>query len=202
MTLAATMETVSSGLSRLAPHDRTFATSLMASISTRRGAPTERQIAALERIAQRITTPAPSGIQIGSMAAVVALFDRATASGLRRPKIRLNIPHVGVVKFSVAGNTARVPGSINVVTGSGEDQVWHGRITREGQFQPSFRVQPTRALLNGLRDFAANPAGTATAHGHLTGNCCFCARELTDSRSVTVGYGPICADHYGLPWGE
>jgi len=34
-----------------------------------------------------------------------------------------------------------------------------------------------------------------------TGNCCFCRRELTDKRSTEVGYGPICADHFSLPWG-
>jgi hypothetical protein len=27
-------------------------------------------------------------------------------------------------------------------------------------------------------------------------------RALSDDRSTAVGYGPICADHYGLPWGE
>jgi len=27
-------------------------------------------------------------------------------------------------------------------------------------------------------------------------------RGLDDERSVSVGYGPVCAGHYGLPWGE
>ena len=27
-------------------------------------------------------------------------------------------------------------------------------------------------------------------------------RALSDDRSTAVGYGPICADHFGLPWGE
>src|SRR6185436_1560785 len=42
----------------------------------------------------------------------------------------------------------------------------------------------------------------AVAHGHTTGNCSFCARDLTDPRSTSVGYGPICAQHFGLPWGD
>jgi len=25
---------------------------------------------------------------------------------------------------------------------------------------------------------------------------------LTDPRSVSMGYGPVCAENYGLPWGE
>lgn len=45
-------------------------------------------------------------------------------------------------------------------------------------------------------------AEEAAAFGHATNNCVFCARGLTDGRSVEVGYGPTCAAHYGLPWGE
>jgi hypothetical protein len=51
-------------------------------------------------------------------------------------------------------------------------------------------------------DFSNNPEQVARVHGHATGNCCFCTRELTDARSVAVGYGPICASHFGLEWGE
>jgi hypothetical protein len=45
-------------------------------------------------------------------------------------------------------------------------------------------------------------AEQAAAFGHLTGQCVFCARELTDQRSIDVGYGPVCAGKNGLPWGE
>lgn len=33
-------------------------------------------------------------------------------------------------------------------------------------------------------------------------NCCFCHHPLNDTRSENAGYGPDCADKYGLPWGE
>ncbi len=26
--------------------------------------------------------------------------------------------------------------------------------------------------------------------------------ELTDQQSTEVGYGPVCAKHYGLKWGK
>lgn len=45
-------------------------------------------------------------------------------------------------------------------------------------------------------------AEQATAFGALTGTCVFCSRKLTDERSIEVGYGPICAEREGLPWGE
>lgn len=41
----------------------------------------------------------------------------------------------------------------------------------------------------------------AAQFGKLYGICCFCSRTLTDERSIGVGYGPRCAERYGLPWG-
>lgn len=42
----------------------------------------------------------------------------------------------------------------------------------------------------------------AKAFGALYGTCVFCARTLTDERSIDAGYGPTCAATNGLPWGE
>ena len=58
------------------------------------------------------------------------------------------------------------------------------------------------AVANALIALANDPAKAASDYGHLTGTCCFCNRGLTDERSVSVGYGPICAQHFGLPWGD
>jgi hypothetical protein len=32
--------------------------------------------------------------------------------------------------------------------------------------------------------------------------CCFCGRQLETKESLAVGYGPICAGKWGLPWGD
>ena len=37
----------------------------------------------------------------------------------------------------------------------------------------------------------------AQAFGRQHGLCCACARYLDDERSLAVGYGPVCANHYG-----
>lgn len=42
----------------------------------------------------------------------------------------------------------------------------------------------------------------AAAYGKLSGKCMFCGLDLTDERSMLVGYGPDCAEKHGLPWGE
>jgi len=42
----------------------------------------------------------------------------------------------------------------------------------------------------------------AVAFSLVGNNCCFCGRDLDTAESISMGYGPICADKYGLPWGE
>lgn len=53
-----------------------------------------------------------------------------------------------------------------------------------------------------LSEMVEDPYAFTKAQGLRYGFCCFCAKELTDPQSVSAGYGPICADTFGLPWGE
>ena len=57
-------------------------------------------------------------------------------------------------------------------------------------------------VLRILCAFAMHPKRMAQAYATKYERCGFCNRELADPRSVNVGYGPVCADNYGLPWGE
>jgi hypothetical protein len=59
---------------------------------------------------------------------------------------------------------------------------------------------PDSKLRHELQHFALNPISTAKVNGQKYGHCCFCKQELTNAISVYNGYGPICADNYGLPW--
>jgi len=51
-----------------------------------------------------------------------------------------------------------------------------------------------------LLKVAADPARAAREYAALMGACSFCGLPLTDAGSVRVGYGPICAGNWGLPW--
>ena len=81
-----------------------------------------------------------------------------------------------------------------------------GKVTPAGAVVWGGMPGPTAELkskINGLLvALATDPAKVAAEHGKLTGKCCFCNRKLDDKRSTEVGYGPICAEHYSLPWGE
>jgi hypothetical protein len=153
-------------------------------------------------IAPAARAPAAAAEAVGDLTPIMALFNRARAH-LKYPAIVLD-----GFRVSIAGARAAHPGSLNV-TGiekhfnaqrGRDERTWFGRVTLDGSFAPS-RSAPAD-LADKLRAFAADPAGVAAAFGHLHGACCFCMRALSDDRSTAVGYGPICADHYGLPWGE
>jgi len=139
---------------------------------------------------------------VGDLSGIIALFDTARAH-LRFPAITLD-----GFRVNVAGQRAREPGSLTVTGierthasrfGRGMVRQYFGRVTRAGVYEPS-RGAPD-GIGQHLRAFAADPAGQAAEHGRLHGACCFCNRPLRDERSTAVGYGPDCAEHFGLPWG-
>ena len=102
------------------------------------------------------------------------------------------------LKVAKAGPRSRYHGSITVAAPTyGEG--WFG-VIKDGQFRPARDC--TDAVTALVKDFAADPAKVAGEHGHRTGNCCFCRKELTTTESLAAGYGPTCAEHYGLPWGK
>lgn len=107
----------------------------------------------------------------------------------------------GAIRIGLASGRSKYPGSINVTSdGSYEDRTWYGRIHTDGRFEPSRRGSPDW-VVDALVKFNEDPAGAAKVQGQKYGHCCFCRKELVTNESVAAGYGPVCADHYGLPWG-
>lgn len=65
----------------------------------------------------------------------------------------------------------------------------------------SFRMyQYDSTFQNEIDYFCRSPVESAIVKGQAYGHCCFCGLELVNAISVHHGYGPICADKYGLPW--
>jgi hypothetical protein len=144
---------------------------------------------------------APAAEEGINLSEIVALMDRAfdEGKGLKNPKITIQIEGIEF-KLSRAGDRSKAPGTVNVTDmGGWGDNVWYGRILRDGGLQSSRNVTPgvkdRLVVLNG------DPVGFAAAHGKLTGACCFCHSPLKTAESTEVGYGPVCAKNWGLPWG-
>jgi len=160
---------------------------------------TDKQWRVVNRIAADIRHPKPKVVL--DFAAIIVLFTTA-GEHLKYPKVRLALSDGSAVVLSRAGARAKQPGTVNVTNGGrygDPDNKWYGRIGLNGEFQQAGAC--TDEVVDLLKRFSDDPAGVAAAHGRLTGNCCFCGRGLSDERSTGVGYGPVCADNYGLAWG-
>lgn len=139
---------------------------------------------------------------------IVELFKTAS-SNLKKPYVLVDCDDgQSVLRLKLAPAGGRWAGHVYVyLNGAFEDRVWLGRVDPERMvYIPSRDAAqvPGRISLteNTLVAFAADPVGSAMRFGRKVGACCFCSRQLNDPRSITVGYGPICAENFGLPWGE
>jgi Family of unknown function (DUF6011) len=160
----------------------------------------ERALKAADLVPGNAAPKAEPVNKVGEFASMIALFNKASSS-LKHPRITLSAESGEQLVLTVAGPNASLPGTINVASpGRFGENVFYGRIRLNGEFT-SGRAQMSTALLEVLKAFALNPAETAAAHGKKTGFCCFCSKKLTDKRSTEVGYGPWCAEKFGLSWG-
>jgi hypothetical protein len=162
----------------------------------------EKQMFWVEKLADEAERPAPTTTQVrGAVAEISSLFERASANGLKYPKIHLETDNGHSVRLSRAGERSKYVGQIMVTDGMpfGSNKFF-GRIDEAGNLTEGRDM--TRDVGRLIENFAADPAGIASIHGRRTGNCCFCHKELTTTESLAVGYGPVCADKFGLPWGE
>ncbi len=180
-----------------------------------------------EKLIARTKAPvaaAPAGAVVvtNDISGISALFDRP-GSLIVYPKVRLAVQVAagthgsieilpaadGTQRYAVpltlsrAGARSRYPGSINVLYGwSGSEKEWFGAIATNGRFVRGRALASVfePQLLALLTALAADPVGVATAHGKLTGHCCFCNLPLKDPKSTAVGYGKTCAEKWNMPY--
>lgn len=196
MQIAEAFAALKTGKSKLSLQDQGFADSLL--MQAEQKGLSQRQLYWVEKLAERTLKPAPEKVAVGAFDGVIALFDKAAAK-LKYPKVRLQLPSGEPIALSRAKD-----GSVNVTDGKpyGQNQ-WYGKVSPSGAWTVSNAGKQMQDVLQPvLMQLAAQPAQTAAAYGKMTGNCCFCVSPLTDPRSVEVGYGPVCAKNWGLPWGK
>lgn len=188
----------------LIPKDQDFAKSLLESFDGPRGCSSKQAhwISVLAQRAREVRN-APAKVQI-DLTRINQMIDRA-GKKLKHPKLLVRDAETGAIyRVTPAGPGSRYYGQLNVTsTGSYEDRTWYGRLDQQGVFHASPEARGTfTAIERALQALAQDPAGVAKAYGQATGVCCFCGITLTDERSVSAGYGPICAENFGLAWGE
>jgi hypothetical protein len=189
------VDILAKGIDKLPERDRDFAASLI-DAHRRFGAVTAKQRQWIETLAGRVKLADLD--RFIPLSEITKLFHVATTNGMKRPAIVFT--HEGEkYRLSKAPENGRNAGHIYVKT-----KEYLGKIAPNGAFSWAAMLAPdeVQATLKALRAFAKDPVGIAQEFARETGCCSFCAQTLTDKRSVSAGYGPICAQHYGLPWGD
>ena len=176
--------------------DKPNASQFERDLSTRKSL-SRKQRAWLHALAQWTLNPKPREPRTGDgevFPRILAMLTNAREAGKKFPKIKLRVDGSPVVIY--LGRN----GKANVTDGGRYGQnVWFGAI----QLDDSFRAGKDAArVLPVLRELEEDPMRVAAQHGIATGECCFCARDLTTKESRSVGYGPVCADKHGLQWGK
>ena len=156
------------------------------------------------KMADRITgKPKPAG-SVGDYSKVFALLSKA-ASKLAYPKVTVTTTQGRTVVVYVTGKRSRHPGALAVTSDGGyRNNTFYGWVLADGvmMYASDPGTDEMKDVLALLVEFGNDPEGVASRHGKLTGCCSFCHKALTDDRSIEVGYGPVCATHYGLSWGS
>jgi hypothetical protein len=123
---------------------------------------------------------------------LLALFDTAAAS-MEFPKISIKTTDN---EYIIYRRKLKNPGNLLVK----KDGVAVLEIDREtGLFSWQDVTNETALRLKELLD-KEDIVKSLAKYGKKHGNCCFCGKSLTNAISIHHGYGPICADHWGLPW--
>lgn len=139
------------------------------------------------------------------IAELFALF--ASAKGkLQYPKIRILTARTRLVlQISKSGDTIYVNDrdlTQFISYANKERKVTYGCIRKWGMDQMTYNGQPIPDVQEAIEELLQGPVDSLKLAGQKIGTCCFCGLDLTTRESVTAGYGPICAEKWGLPWGQ
>lgn len=120
-------------------------------------------------------------------AEIFTLFNRA-AETLRYPAINLT---------SKDGHKIRVYRATKGYIAIKVDGEYVGKLVSA---DAQIILYSAKELLPEIDALLSNPISESALQGKEYGRCCFCNRELDNEGSIFHGYGPICAEKWGLPW--
>jgi hypothetical protein len=172
-------------LTRIAPRDVGFATSLLNGYK-RYGSFTDRQRPHAERLVYSATAipAAPSAPEtVGGR----ALLNLPATAALFAPD-RFSRFSVGPVSLSRSND-----GALVWIKFAGYGKVV-GKLALPSASTSLFRIEgeDRDTLIRTLMLIESDPKAAAAADGVRTGRCSCCGRELTDPTSISIGIGPIC----------
>lgn len=166
------------------------------------GSLTPKQYAAAEKFFN-----APAQATYSGVLPSIPAFLSAALTNLKWPKYHFAVGDLEMV-LRLKGQNSAHPGAVDIVSRErfwndrfqSEMPDWYGRIDADGTVTLGGKM--AKDILAAVVEIACDPKAAAVKYAARTGSCSFCGRYLETKESVSVGYGPVCAQKFGLPWGE
>jgi hypothetical protein len=119
---------------------------------------------------------------------------------VKYPKVKFELSGGYTIQIHLAGKNSKYNGQLLVTDGKFyPNNEYYGRINTAGKWLKSNICYDT--VHEFVLRLLENPKETMADYGIKSGNCCFCNKPLINEDSLHVGYGPVCAKKFGLPYG-
>jgi len=179
-----------------------FATSLFSQFE-KRGTLSDKQWGWVLKLVDQADNPPPPSQKLPNIKGVLALMKRAVdPKGKTFPKLWLKLSDSDL-RIHRATSASKYNGQLMLTDGKGYGRnLYFGRIDTKGDlFLAREGKQRSQEIIDLLTRLVADPEKVVSEYGNLSGNCFACHKQLTDDRSIRVGYGKVCAKKFGLRWG-
>jgi hypothetical protein len=179
-----------------------FATSLFSQFE-KRGTLSDKQWGWVLKLVDQVDNPPPPSQKLPNIKGVLALMKRAVdPKGKTFPKLWLKLSDSDL-RIHRATSASKYNGQLMLTDGKGYGRnLYFGRIDTKGDlFLAREGKQRSQEIIDLLTRLVADPEKVVSEYGNLSGNCFACHKQLTDDRSIRVGYGKVCAKKFGLRWG-
>ena len=150
----------------------------------------------------------------GDFKAILVMF-RFAGEKIKFPRIRLCVGSPGEVNFNYfelwffphgvsKSGFKKDPNSVEIQVGGwqGSGNRRFGGWIKDNLIIPYSTKNLTREIRDTIQEFSLDPLRCAQAMAAKLSACMYCGQRLSDDESKQKGYGPICANTYGLPWGQ
>jgi hypothetical protein len=179
-----------------------FATSLFSQFE-KRGTLSDKQWGWVLKLVDQVDNPPPPSQKLPNIKGVLALMKRAVDPKSKTfPKLWLKLSDSDL-RIHRATSASKYNGQLMLTDGKGYGRnLYFGRIDTKGDLFLAYEgKQRSQEIIDLLTRLVADPEKVVSEYGNLSGNCFACHKQLTDDRSIRVGYGKVCAKKFGLRWG-
>lgn len=178
-------------ISKLEKKDQDFADSLLQGYLN--NGLSERQWEWVGKLNERISGTKPL---YGDFRAIRVAFQIA-GEYLKIPKIRLMTKSDRYVQLNFLPKKNRIEVFVDGWQGHGKRKF--AGVIEDDMIKPYSADRLSVEVHEIIEQLAHDPANVAKAMAAKLGVCMYCGQRLSDPVSKRVGYGPVCAGHYGRP---